>query len=90
MVKVETGRRVFYTYDLVKGRGNRVVYRGFTHGETDGKASWHRANGMKFDRIVKTSRRMTIKGVLKKHGDDIRRYKKHHGGRLPYYNERMK
>lgn len=75
------------TYDLVRGQGNRVVYRGITSQDLDDRAAQHRTGGKKFDRIVPTSRRMTEEGALRREEESLARYRRSHGGRNPLYNE---
>ena len=75
------------TYDLVKGQGNRVVYRGITSRSLEDREADHRADGKKFDRAVQTSRRMTKEGAKRQEKENLARYRKSHGGRNPYYNE---
>ncbi len=75
------------TYDLVRGQGNRVVYRGTTSQDVEARAAQHRAEGKKFDRIVQTSRRMTEDGARRKEAENLARYRSGHGGRNPLYNE---
>lgn len=75
------------TYDLVRGQGNRVVYRGTTSQDLDDRAAQHRTGGKKFDRIVPTSRRMTEEGALRREEESLARYRRSHGGRNPLYNE---
>ena len=75
------------TYDLVRGRGNQVVYRGTTSQDVSERATQHRADGKKFDRIIQTSRRMTEEGARHREADNLDRYRKSHGGRNPLYNE---
>ena len=75
------------TYDLVRGQGNRVVYRGITTQDLDKRAAQHRANEKKFDRIVPTSRRMTEEGARRHEEENLARYRQSHGGRNPFYNE---
>ena len=75
------------TYDLVRGRGNQVVYRGTTSQDLGERATQHRADGKKFDRIVQTSRRMTEEGARRREAENLERYRKSHGGRNPLYNE---
>ena len=75
------------TYDLVRGRGNRVVYRGTTSQDLSDRESQHRADGKKFDRIIQTSRRMTEGGARHREAQDLERYRRSHGGRNPLYNE---
>ena len=76
------------TYDLVRGRGNQVVYRGTTSQDLGKRADQHRADGKSFDRIVQTSRRMTEEGARRQEADNLERYRRSHGGRNPLYNER--
>ena len=75
------------TYDLVRGQGNRVVYRGTTAQNLDERAAQHRADRKKFDRIVPTSRRMTEEGARRHEEASLARYRRSHGGRNPLYNE---
>ena len=75
------------TYDLVRGRGNQVVYRGTTSQDISERATQHLADGKKFDRIVQTSRRMTEDGARRQETENLERYRKSHGGRNPLYNE---
>ena len=74
-------------YDLVRGQGNRVVYRGTTAQDLDERAVQHRNNGKKFDRIVPKSRRMTEEGARRQEKENLARYRRSHGGRNPLYNE---
>lgn len=80
-------KRDTVTYDLVKGQGNRVVYRGITSQDLEQRAAQHLADGKKFDRIVPTSRRMTAKGARRREQENLARYRRGHGGRNPLYNE---
>ena len=75
------------TYDLVRGQGNRVVYRGRTSQDIDDRAAQHRSDGKDFDRIVPTSRRMTDEGAKRREAESLERYRRSHGGRNPRYNE---
>lgn len=75
------------TYDLVRGQGNRIVYRGMTSQDLEQRAAQHRAEGKKFDRIVQTSRRMTNDGARRREQENLARYRRSHGGRSPWYNE---
>ena len=75
------------TYDLVRGRGNQVVYRGTTSQELEDRAGQHRSAGKGFDRIVPTSRRMTEEGARRRETENLERYRRSHGGRNPRYNE---
>ena len=75
------------TYDLVRGQGNRVVYRGTTSQDLDERAAQHRTSGKKFDRMVSTSRRMTEEGARRHEEESLARYRRSHGGRNPLYNE---
>lgn len=75
------------TYDLVRGQGNRVVYRGTTSQDLERRSAQHRDEGKKFDRIVQTSRRMTEDGARRQETENLERYRRSHGGRNPLYNE---
>ena len=75
------------TYDLVRGQGNQVVYRGRTSQDIEDRAARHRSDGKKFDRIVPTSRRMTEEGANHRETESLERYRRSHGGRNPLYNE---
>ena len=75
------------TYDLVRGRGNRDVYRGTTSQDLSDRATQHRAAGKNFDRIIQTSRRMTDEGARRREAEHLERYRRSHGGRNPLYNE---
>ena len=75
------------TYDLVRGQGNRVVYRGTTSQDLERRSAQHRGEGKKFDRIVQTSRRMTEDGARRQEAENLARYRRSHGGRNPLYNE---
>lgn len=75
------------TYDLVRGQGNQIVYRGITSQDLEERADQHRAEGKKFDRIVPTSRRMTEEGARRREEENLERYRRSHGGRNPLYNE---
>lgn len=80
-------KRDSVTYDLVRGQGNQVVYRGLTAQDLEARAEQHRKDGKKFDRIVKTSRRMTNESARIREKESLERYRKGHGGRNPLYNE---
>lgn len=80
-------KRDTVTYDLVRGRGNRVVYRGITSQSLKVRAMQHSSDGKKFDRIVQTSRRMTGEGASSQETENLERYRRSHGGRNPFYNE---
>lgn len=80
-------RRDTVTYDLVRGQGNRVLYRGTTSQSLEGRATQHRSGGKNFDRIVQTSRRMTEQGARQREEVNLERYRRSHGGRNPLYNE---
>ena len=75
------------TYDVVRGRGNQVVYRGRTSQDIDDRAAKHRSEGKEFDRIVPTSRRMTDDGAKQREAESLERYRRGHGGRNPLYNK---
>ena len=75
------------TYDLVRGRGNQVVYRGTTSQDPEDRAAQHRSAGKKFDRVVPTSRRMTEEGARRRESENLERYRRSHDGRNPLYNE---
>ena len=82
-----TKKRNTVTYDLVRGQGNQVVYRGITSQSLEDREAQHRTDGKKFDRVVQTSRRMTRDGAKRQEEENLARYRKSHGGRNPYYNE---
>lgn len=82
-----TKKRDTRTYDLVRGQGNQIVYRGITSQDLEERAAQHRAGGKRFDRIVPTSRRMTAEGAHQREQEDLARYRRGHGGRNPLYNE---
>ena len=75
------------TYDLVRGRGNQVVYRGSTSRDPIDRAAEHRTDGKRFDRVLVTSRRMTEAGAKRREQEALARYRRGHGGRNPLYNE---
>lgn len=72
------------TYDLKKGR--RVVYRGTTN-DPERREGEHRSDGLDFDRLVPTSRRMTPQGAKDRESENLERYRRTHGGRNPRYNK---
>ena len=77
-------KRDTLTYDLNKGR--KVVYRG-TMNDPDRREREHRSDGLDFDRLVPTSRRMTRQGAKDRETDNLERYRRNHGGRNPRYNK---
>lgn len=77
-------KRDTLTYDLKKGR--KVVYRGTTN-DRDRREREHRGDGLDFDRLVPTSRRMTPQGAKDREIDNLERYRRNHGGRNPRYNK---
>lgn len=77
-------KRDTLTYELKKGR--RVVYRGTTN-DPDRREREHRRDGLDFDRLVPTSRRMTREGAKDREAGDLERYRRNHGGRNPRYNK---
>ena len=77
-------KRDTLTYDLKKGR--EVVYRGTTS-DPDRREKEHRGDGLDFDRLVPTSRRMTPNGAKDREADNLERYRRNHGGRDPRYNK---
>lgn len=76
-------KRDTLTYDLKQG--NKVIYRGITN-DPERRIQQHRADGKKFDKMVITSRRMTMDGAKKKEGENLKNYRRSHGGRNPKYN----
>lgn len=72
------------TYDLKKGR--EVVYRGTTN-NPERREQEHRDAGLDFDRLVKTSRRMTSDGAKKQEDKNLDTYRHGHGGRNPKHNQ---
>ena len=77
-------KRDTLTYDLKKGR--EVVYRGTTN-DPDRREREHLGDGLDFDRLVPTSRRMTPQGAKDRETDNLERYRRNHGGRYPRYNK---
>ena len=77
-------KRDTVTYDLKKG--HRVVYRGTTNDPTRRERE-HRNDGLDFDRLVPTSRRMTQQGAKDREADNLARYRRNHGGHNPRYNK---
>ena len=72
------------TYDLKKGR--EVVYRGTTK-NPERREQEHRDAGLDFDRLVKTSRRMTSDGAKKQEEKNLETYRHGHGGHNPKHNQ---
>ena len=79
-----TKKRDTLTYDLKKGR--EVVYRGTTN-DPERRAAEHRSDGLDFDRLVATSRRMTPQGAKDRESESLERYRRNHSGRNPRYNK---
>ena len=77
-------KRDTLTYDLKKG--HKVVYRGTTN-DPERREREHRNDGLDFDRLVTTSRRMTPQGAKDHETDNLERYRRSHGGRNPRYNK---
>ena len=77
-------KRDTLTYDLKKGR--EVVYRGTTN-DPERREREHRGDGLDFDRLAPTSRRMTPQGAKDREADNLERYRRNHGGRNPRYNK---
>ena len=77
-------KRDTVTYDLKKGR--EVVYRGTTN-NPERREREHRDDGLDFDRLVPTSRRMTPDGAKNREAESLDRYRHNHGGRNPRYNK---
>ena len=80
-------KRDTMTYDLVKGQGNKVVYRGRTSRSLEDRETEHISEGKNFDRIVPTSRRMSEKGARQREEQSLERYRRNHGGQNPKYNK---
>ena len=72
------------TYDLKKGA--KVVYRGTTN-DPERREREHRQDGLEFDQLVPTSRRMTRRGARDREAQNLDRYRRNHGGRNPRYNK---
>ena len=77
-------KRDTVTYDLKKGR--KIVYRGTTN-DPDRREREHLNDGLDFDRLVPTSRRMTPQGAKDRETNNLKRYRRNHGGRNPRYNK---
>ena len=72
------------TYDLKKGR--KVVYRGTTN-NPERREQEHHDTGLDFNRLVETSRRMTVGSAKKREENNLETYRRGHGGRNPKYNQ---
>lgn len=73
-----------FTYDLKVG--NKVVYRGTTN-NAERREREHREDGVRFDKLVKTSVSMTKEGAKKQESKNLETYRRSHGGRNPKYNK---
>lgn len=82
--KKPTKPRDTMTYELVDGK--EVVYRGKTN-DLERREREHRQQGKEFTKIRQTSRRMTEEGAGKKEREQLKTYRKNHGGKNPKYNE---
>ena len=77
-------KRDTVTYELKRGR--KVVYRGTTN-DPDRREAQHRSEGKKFDKLRKTSVKMTEQGAKKKEERELATYRGSHGGKNPIYNK---
>ena len=77
-------KRDTITYELKRGR--KVVYRGTTK-NPDRRAEEHKAEGKKFDKLVRTSIKMTEQGAKKKEERELATYRSSHRGKNPIYNK---
>lgn len=77
-------KRDTVTYDLKEGQ--KVVYRGITN-DPEAREEQHKADGKKFTKLVKTSRKMTEEGAKTKEAKALKTYRLHHGGKNPKYNK---
>ena len=73
-----------FTYELKKGRD--VVYRGTTN-DFERREAEHRADGKDFDKMIKTSRKMSEESAKKNEAESLATYRKNHGGKNPKYNK---
>ncbi|MCH8942632.1 MAG: hypothetical protein IIA48_09385 [Bacteroidetes bacterium] len=77
-------KRDFFTYNLYKDK--KIVYIGKTK-DLETTEQRHKDDGKKFISIKKTSNKMTNDGAEKKEGDNLKIYRKSHGGDNPKYNK---
>ena len=71
------------TYNLKRGR--KIVYIGITS-DPERREAKHWSEGKDFDKLVPTSRRMTRDGAKRKEAEDLKTYRRGHGGQNPLYN----
>ena len=72
------------TYDLKDGK--KIVYRGITK-DPEKREKEHKASGKRFTKMVLSKRKMTEEGAKKKEKENLRTYRKSHGGKNPKYNK---
>lgn len=77
-------KRNTVTYDLKDGHS--IVYRGTTN-NPERREQEHQDEGKAFTHMLITSKRMTSEGAKAKETENLKTYRKNHGGRSPKYNK---